>query len=96
MNACIAQLAEETDEPRIGILETASIDKLNTLTDAVIEYATVVETLAEASPLTRSVVVDNTAIDKAATMAIGSKILIAQTNIIAILTQSLHLIVYLL
>jgi hypothetical protein len=95
MNAGLPQSLKEADEPRIGILETTGIDKLDALTDTIVVDAAIVRTLAEGCPTPRAIVFEHLAIHIAAAMTLRREVIVAQAYIVTILLESLHLIVYL-
>lgn len=92
-HTCLAQAAEEADKPRIGILETAGIDKLDAFLQTVVVDTAVVQALTQSRQSTCSIVGYDTAVDKTAAVAVGGEVVIAETHIIAVLAKAFHLIV---
>ena len=96
MNSRLSQLLKETNKPWISILEAAGINKFYAFTNTIVIDTAIIYTLADGSPRASTIVFYNLTINIAATMATLVKIIIAQSDIMAILFQAFHLIEYLL
>ena len=96
MNTRFLKSLKEADEPRVGILETTGIHKLHTFTYTIVVNAVIVSTLTNACPSSLAIILDDLVINIPTTMLILCETIITKTDIMTILTQSLHLIVYLL
>ena len=96
MDASLLQLLEETDSPRTGILETAGIDQFNVFIETVVEHTAKTQSLAQGSRHARTIVLDDGIVDEAASVTVRREVVVAQPHIVAVLSQTLHLIVNLL
>ena len=77
MNACFFQFLKKANQPGIGILETAGIDKLYVFTNTIIKDAAKVQPLTESRPITHTIVFDDITINKPTAMTILSKVIVA-------------------
>ena len=91
-----AQFLEKPDEPRVGVLKTAGIHKLDLLANTVIVYTTVVNTLTQTGYGSYTIIGYYLVVDISLTMTVRGKSIIAQTDIVTVLAKSLHLIMNLL
>lgn len=95
-DACLLQLFKETYQPWIGILKATGIDKPDAFLHTIIIYTVVTKPLAKRSQFSFSIVLKHCFVNKAASMTFRAKVIIAQTYIVTVLLQPLHLVVNLL
>ena len=70
MNSSLFQFLEETNEPWIGILETAGIDKFYLFANTIVVDTIIAHTLTKGSNESLAIVLDNIVINKTTTMTI--------------------------
>lgn len=88
--------AEEMDKEEGGVVETAGVNELNFIFAAVVKDAAIVYPLPEGCHLSAAVISQYLVVDISAAMSGGREIVIAEVDLMTILTKPLDLIVYLL
>ena len=84
------------DEPWIGILETTSVNKLYTLFETIIRDTAIIYALTNSCQSSNTIILNDDIVNISASVTVISNAIIAQPDIMTILTQSFYLIVYLL
>lgn len=90
------QLSEKADQPRVGVLETACVDKLNAVQLAVVVYGPVVGALPQSGQTPLAEVGQHLIVNEPASMSPLVEIVVTEMHLVTVLTQSFHLVVYLL